>query len=324
MMLFPVSPTSTSVVARSGCHCHDHATCLDNQGSFKCECDQNGDQDEWWGTGINSEMGCVACTDCFDGFHEIQPCTSTTNRVCETNIAGGLYMIESEADGNRMCVALLDGAWYPSRVNFGNGEDYCGIVGDTEDEKREALLGDGQAIFKFTQLDASNDQETQSGGDMYIIEYNDGDGYRCLFFGDDGKDVYPSLQNCHSYDIAEKGSCPWNNGAKGMDHCGYSEEGMDPIDALLQNGQAIWRVTPLKLNENKYILQSASKGRTTLDGDKIWECLAFEEQGAATNPSRYNWGNGDEWCGAGDWEGEGKVYALLSNKQAVMILTYLQ
>jgi hypothetical protein len=305
-------------------NCHEHATCSNNQGSFKCDCDQNGDDDEWWGIGINTETGCAACTDCFDGFHEIQPCTSTTDRICETNIADGLYMIESEADDNRMCVALLKGEWYPSRINFGNGEDYCGIVGDNEDEKKEELLGDGQATFKFTQLDPSNDQEKQRGGDMYIIEYNDGDGFRCLFFGDEGKDIYPSLQNCHSYDIGEKDNCPWDNGGKGMDYCGFSKDGMDPVDALLDNGQAIWRVTPLKLNENKYILQSASKGRTTQDGSKIWECLAFEEQGAATNPSRYNWGNGDTWCGAGDWEGQGKIYALLSNKQAVMILTFLQ
>jgi len=83
-------------------------------------------------------------------------------------------------------------------------------------------------------------------------------------------------------------------------------------------------VTPLKLNENKYILQSASKGHKGQDGTPIWECLAFEEQGAATNPSRYNWGNGDTWCGAGDWEGEGKVYGLLNNKQAVFILTFMQ
>jgi len=304
-------------------NCHEHATCEDNQGSFKCECDQNGKEDEWWGIGIDTEEGCVDCTKCFDGFHEIQPCTSTTDRICEINIADGIYMMESEADDNKMCVALLQGEWYPSRINFGNGETYCGIVGETAADKKTALLGDGQAIFKFTHL-GDNDQEKQRGGDMYIIEFNDGEGDRCLFFGDEGKDIYPSLQNCNSYDIAEQGDCPWNNGAKGLDFCGFAKQGMDPLKALLDNNQAIWRITPLKMNENKYILQSASKGKENQEGEKIWECLAFEEQGAATNPSRYNWGNGDSWCGAGDWEGEGKVYGLLNNKQAVFILTFLQ
>ena len=36
-----------------------------------------------------------------------------------------------------------------------------------------------------------NDQELKRGGDMYIIEFNAGDGYQCLFFGNDGKDIYP-------------------------------------------------------------------------------------------------------------------------------------
>ena len=85
---------------------------------------------------------------------------------------------------------------------------------------------------------------------------------------------------------------------------------------LLQQQDQDWK--------DKYILQSASKGTSTLGGQKIWECLAFEEQGAATNPSRYNWGNGDSYCGAGNWEGTGKVVGLLNNKQAVFILTYLQ
>merc|ERR1712166_956602 len=79
--------------------------------------------------------------------------------------------------------------------------------------------------------------------------------------------------------------------------CGFAKQGMDPLKALLDNNQAIWRITPLKMNDNKYILQSASKGKENQEGEKIWECLAFEEQGAATNPSRYNWGNGDSWCG---------------------------
>jgi hypothetical protein len=306
-------------------NCHAHATCMDNEGSFKCECDQDGPGEEFWGIGITDQgKGCSACTVCYDGYHEIEPCTSTTDRTCEINVVSGLYMIESEADDNKMCMALLQGEWFPSRINFGNGGDFCGMVGKNEDEKKSNLLADGQAIFQFTHIGNKNDQSRKSGGDMYIIEHNDGDGFRCLRFGNKGKDIYPSLQSCAAYTIDEKSDCPWGEGGKGLQYCGYSQEGADPLTALLNDGTAIWRVTPLKLNANKYILQSASKGTSTLGGQKIWECLAFEEQGAATNPSRYNWGNGDEYCGAGNWEGEGKVVGLLNNKQAVMILTFLQ
>merc|ERR1712093_29707 len=219
---------------------------------------------------------------------------------------------------------MLQGEWFPSRINFGNGEEFCGFPGTSAQAQKKALLADGQAVFKFTHIGNKNDQEKKKGGDMYLIEYDPGDGYECLFFGDGGKDIYPSLQNCQSYDIADLDSCPWANGGKDMPFCGFSKEGMDPYTALLLDGTAVWRITPLKMNEDKYILQSASKGRKNQAGESIWECLAFEEQGAATNPSRYNWGNGDQWCGAGNWEGQGKVVGLLNNKQAVMILTFLQ
>ena len=130
-------------------NCHEHATCTDNEGSFKCECDQNGSGDEWWGTGINDEAGCLACTVCYDGYHEIQPCTSTTDRICEINVAEGMYMLESEADDNRSCMAFLQGEWYPSRLNFGNGDNFCGIAGADDAAKKSALILDGQAVFKI-------------------------------------------------------------------------------------------------------------------------------------------------------------------------------
>merc|ERR1719378_1859446 len=47
-------------------NCQEHATCTDNEGSFKCECDQNGPGDEWWGLGIDTEDGCLACTVCYE------------------------------------------------------------------------------------------------------------------------------------------------------------------------------------------------------------------------------------------------------------------
>lgn len=91
----------------------------------------------------------------------------------------------------------------------------------------------------------------------------------------------------------------------------------------MANGQAIWKVTTLKLSEKKFLLQSAGRGDTDVGGRLKFECLVFEKQGAATNPSRYNWGNGDTFCGVGDWEGTGKDIALMANKQAVFILTSL-
>jgi len=305
-------------------NCHEHATCTDGEGSFKCACDQNGDGDEWWGVGTNDNDGCRSATVCYDGYHEVQPTTTGTDRICEINVVSGLYMIESEADDNKMCVAMMQGEWYPSRMNFGNGDDFCGSPGATEREQKKALMADGQAIFKIQHIGNENDQEIKLFGDYYTISHNAGKGFQCLFFGNKGQDIYPSMQSCMAYDIADKDACPWAEGGNDAPYCGFSDAGEDAYKGFVDNMQAVWKITPLKLNEKKYILQSASKGTKTQSGDPIWECLAFEEQGAATNPSRYNWGNGDTWCGAGNWEGQGKVVALLNNKQAVMILTFLQ
>jgi len=274
---------------------------------------------------------CAPCTECRLGYHEIEPCTSTTDRTCEINLVDGLYLIESEADDNRMCMAILKDEWFPSRINWGNGVEYCGFAGEDEAAVKKGLLEDGQAMWRLTHIGSSqgaNAQEDKTPQDTYIIEFDNCGakeyfktpvpqecGYRCLFFGDEGKDIYPSLQNCRSYDVIEKDDCPWNNW--GQPNCGFAS-----TEELVADGQAIFRIVPLKMNEDKYIIMSASKGRHSDEtGNSIWECLAFEEQGAATNPSRYNWGNGDDWCGAGDWEGEGKVVGLLNNKQAVFILT---
>merc|ERR1711918_165151 len=83
---------------------------------------------------------------------EVQPCITSADRTCEINIATGLYIIETEADDNRMCLAMLDGEWYPSRVNYGNGDAFCGAMGDTDDEKKTNLLGQGEAIFRSRTL----------------------------------------------------------------------------------------------------------------------------------------------------------------------------
>ena len=77
------------------------------------------------------------------------------------------------------------------------------------------------------------------------------------------------------------------------------------------------------MSESKFLLQNAANGNTDSMDNTLWECVVFEKAGASTNPSRYNWGNGDDFCGVGDWEGLGKEIALLNNKQAVFILTSL-
>merc|ERR1712036_142982 len=83
------------------------------------------------------------------GFHEVQPCTSTSDRVCErdiaayvpqyfrnadgstlpydANVASGNHIIMTEADENRMCLTIATGDWFPSRVDYGNPDTVCGI-----------------------------------------------------------------------------------------------------------------------------------------------------------------------------------------------------
>merc|ERR1719253_564114 len=250
-------------------NCDDHATCTDNEGSFKCECDQKGADDEWWGLGVTTAGGeCSTCTKCVEGWHEIEPCTSTTDRVCEVNVADGLYIMESEADDNRMCVALMEGEWFPSRVNYQNGDEYCGIAGETVADKKKALLASGDSIWKFTLIGSQsgknadglacdgaglcpNNQNDANYQNTYLIEHNTGDGYSCLFFGDSGNDIYPSLQNCRSYDLTAKDDCPWANGGQDLPSCGFGS-----MSDLTANGQAIFRIQPVKLNENKFIIMS--------------------------------------------------------------------
>jgi len=298
-------------------NCDDHATCDNTYGSFTCECDQNGEGDEWWGVGITTDR-CTACTNCNFGFHEEEPCMSTVDRVCKANVLSGDYLIESEADDNRMCMVMMEEEWYPSRVNYGNGDKYCGISIPADEEKGPLQLVKQMvpgAVWKLTALYGNVDT---GYGDIYTIQSRVNQQWHCLFFGNDGLDMYPSLQTCTGWDINDMANCPWNNPGKSF--CGFSTE----PDSLRENGQAVWKISPVKLVESKFIIQNHAKQlRSSIEGDSLWECLAFEKQGAATNPSRYNWGNGDDWCGAGDWEGLGSEIALLNNKQAVFILTYL-
>merc|ERR1712196_482086 len=107
-------------------NCDENAACSDTEGSFTCECNQGSLNDEWWGKGVvgnRGAPGCFSCTKCQAGFHEVQPCTSTTDRICRRDIpatvlersffdynnGGGRFTIESEADENRQCLTIQKG-----------------------------------------------------------------------------------------------------------------------------------------------------------------------------------------------------------------------
>lgn len=330
--------------------CDVNAACTDTDGSYFCDCNQFGPGDEWWGTGVvvGDEPGCRECTVCYEGYHEVEPCTATTDRVCErdiaayvpqtgsctiapggntnlpygcysgtipfdANTASGKHTIESEADDNKQCLTIADGDWFPSRVDYGNPDTTCGLPEDKSVTEYPAL------VWSFVGLgDNTFEHDTAGTSNQYLIRYKSKQG-SCLFFGDHGADIYPSLQHCKDYD--DLSECPWGNARAGMPYCGFTEEGISRRDGVMKNMQAVWKVTTIKLNERKFLLQSGADGETDAAGRGKFECLVFEKQGASTNPSRYNWGNGDAMCGVGDWEDKGLDIALMGNRQAIFILT---
>ena len=234
-------------------------------------------------------------------------------------------MIESEADGNRQCLGIFNDEWYPKRFDNG-GSGPCGY--GTEDKYAAGIaLVSGNTALKWTFTALYNNQ---AGVDsqLYTISHagmggsSGGSGKRCMYFGSMGTDIYPTLQSCVDYIGGV--DCPWGAEADGTNMCDFKiiGDGEATLEAkklaLIENGQAVFKVESIKMSEKKYIIQSKSQ-----DGEGSYECVSFDNEGAATNPSRYSWGNGDDFCGVGDWEGYGKEMALLSNKQAIFILTSL-
>jgi len=292
-----------------------NAGCADNEGSFECSCAPG-----WFGNG-QAATPCVDCTVCQAGFHETSPCTTTTDRVCAVDLPGGEYMMQSEADGNKQCLAILNNEWFPSRVDYGeNGPCGYSVVGGLARVKANNAL-----TWKFTAL---NNNEVGQDSQLYTISHQSmepvtsygGDSTRCMYFGGLGRDVYPSLQSCVDY--VDEGDCPWGKGKDAglCDFQSVSDENYTPAEKkenLIANGNAVFKVQAVKMSEQKYIIQAKAR-----DGSG-WDCIVFDNEGAATNPSRYNWGNGETFCGVGDWEGYGKEMSLLNNKQAVFILTGL-
>merc|ERR1711865_60416 len=103
------------------------------------------------------------------------------------------------------------------------------------------------------------------------------------------------------------------------------------------NKQAVWKIVPLDLVHHDddlhggllasyFLLENDSRADERFSASMAQgidlirkdECLAFADGGSATNPKRYNWGNGDDWCGIHVFDGTAtKQAALLKNKQAV-------
>jgi hypothetical protein len=326
----------------AGNDCHSEASCTDlapgkgpvGKAMFKCTCN-----DGYFGTGHGKPSardfarrgespkgscpkkqipnGCVKCTQCPPGYTEVTPCTTSKDRTCRRNVLSGEYLIESDADGDRQCLAIKDGDWFPTRVNYGNdngAEPLCGypIPAGEASKKTYVYKRYKEAVWTIKALYTNKEGErnqkmallkdigTKFGTDLYTISHKDmaagSSGQQCLWFGDSGKDIYPSLAKWKG----GKGPCAFKGNK----------------NKFVLNSQAVWKIQTVKENESKYILQSRSRNRR-------WECLAFEQQGAATNPARYMWGNKDNdgWCGIGNWDGDGKKVALLNNKQAVFVLS---
>ena len=265
-------------------NCHTEAECTNREGSFACACGE-----EFWGDGTE----CQSCTVCEAGYSEASPCTPTADRTCVVDVKNGLYTIESEADGSQKCLVFSANGrnQYPERYNWGNSDDFCGIPTLDGMTARDALLKNRQAVWRIEQLNH----------DLYTLASNaDGNGWRCLQFGMAGGNQYPDRVD-------------W--GGPDDEFCGIqAQEGTSEEETLKANAQAVFRLE--KIEGNKFLVKSNAD-------HKGYQCLVFGGHGYDTNPRRMNWGNGDEFCGAGHWNGMSLKDAVLDNKQAVWVLNFI-
>merc|ERR1719199_1564425 len=263
--------------------------CSNMDSSFTCTCNEG-----YFGNGVQ----CQACTVCEDGFHTEMECTADQDAECAVTVEDGLYTIESEADGSRKCLIFSANGQnqYPERYNWGASDRNCGIPTMGELTQQKALLSNRQAVFRLTQLQ----------GDLYTIESNaDGKGWQCLRFGMNGKNQYPDRFS-------------W--GERNQEQCGFpSQTGASVEESLIADGQAVFKITKLEdksSRDEKFLIGSNA-------AHEGYQCVMFGGHGYDTNPRRFNWGNGDQYCGAGHWNGMTLKDAILNNKQAVWILNYL-
>jgi carbonic anhydrase len=141
----------------------------------------------------------------------------------------------------------------------------------------QELLQNKQAVWRLVPITDDSYIITHSSSDVAPAE--------CLIFGRNNTDQFPSR-------------FLW--GAPPNSFCGFPSK-----EELLRNKQAIWKLRALDRNRHYIILHSSRDN--TRD-----ECLIFNGNGNATNPSRFLWGPGTgEFCGFPSRE------ALLQNKQAV-------
>lgn len=137
-----------------------------------------------------------------------------------------------------------------------------------------------QTTFNFTNLD---------GGDRYTIDLNSDGLQKCLIFSNNGNEIYPSKYN-------------WGHSDN---YCGFP----GGKAALLDNKQAVWRVRHLGDDNYVFISDLHSSDR----------CLIFSNNGLATMPSLYHWGEDNNYCGF-----PGGKDALIDNRQAIFHLEKLQ
>lgn len=134
--------------------------------------------------------------------------------------------IKNASNGTPLCLAFQNNGYdtHPSRLNWGDGQAYCGYTGG-----KEALINNRQAVWTFESL----------GNDQYII-YNASRGEdECLTFGQDGQAQHPDRFR-------------WSYGP----YCGMQ----GGADALLANRQAVWKVEHLR--DHLYTIKNASQNGT--------------------------------------------------------------
>mmetsp|Transcript_19504 Transcript_19504/g.34794 ORF Transcript_19504/g.34794 Transcript_19504/m.34794 type:complete len:230 (-) Transcript_19504:198-887(-) len=190
--------------------------------------------------------------------------------------AGGmLFIIKSTLDGECLLFSGRGNDVYPKKYNWNHGANFCGFGEKDGMSPKERVVANKQAVWRLEQLE----------GDMYTIKSTLDE--ECLIFGANGNNVYPSRHL-------------WGHGGK---YCGFPEQnGMSSKESLLANKQAVWQIE--NLEDDKFVIKSV------LDG----KCLVFGGDDNNKYRSRFEWGDGGEFCGKPSKE------AILAEKRAVFEL----